>query len=120
MRVLDIDMDFFLEDIAYLKNNCFDRVDSNEYKTWKYDDIEYFLKNNLKLSKVKKIEGKVIENHNQALYYWQELINHNKLTIPFEVIHIDAHADLGLSNDLQCEFIFDKLLKLDVEERRIL
>lgn len=38
------------------------------------------------------------------------------ITIPFEVIHVDSHADLGLGYP-SWEFIMDSLLTLPVEER---
>lgn len=40
----------------------------------------------------------------------------DKLSVPFEVIHIDSHADLGIGYP-SWAFTLDSLLTLPVEER---
>ena len=47
--------------------------------------------------------------HNEALFFWQELITKEILETPFEVVHIDSHADLGLGY-LSWTYILDDLL----------
>lgn len=75
-----------------------------------------FLENKLGLSKETKIKGRIVNRHYEALYYWRKLIQENLLSVPFEVIHIDSHADLGLGYP-SWTFIMDSLLTVPVEER---
>lgn len=116
MRILDLDMDYFLsEPPSFIPENSTERVDGEWYKPWNEKDVITFLENNLGL-KNKKIKGKIITNHNEALYYWRDLINQRQLEVPFEVVHVDSHADLGLGY-ASWLFIFDLLLGLDVNDR---
>ena len=48
------------------------------------------------LSQSRKIPGRIVSDHNEALFFWEELINNKKLSDPFDVVHVDSHADLGL------------------------
>ena len=75
-----------------------------------------FLENNLGLSKDKKIQVCIVKGHNEALHYWKKLIDQNKLCTPFEVIHIDSHADLGLGYT-SWKYITHELLGYPVKER---
>lgn len=116
MKILDVDMDYFLYDVAhFISQDSKDRLE-NSYEVWKRENIIDFIENNLGLSKNNKIKGKIVEHHNEALYYWKELIDNNLLETPFEVIHVDSHADLGLG-DKSLFFIFEKLLGLNVDRR---
>lgn len=117
MKVLDLDMDYFLNDVPmFIPSSCKDRVSNDEYKPWSKSDVISFIENNLGLSKNKKIKGKILIHHHEALYFWRDLINFSKLKVPFEVIHIDSHADLGLGFP-SWVFIFERLLGLEVENR---
>ena len=96
MKILDIDMDYFLEDVPhFIPEDCTDRI-SEDFKTWNKEKIIDFIENRLKLSKNNKIKGKIVQHHHEALYYWKNLIDSGLLKVPFEVIHVDSHADLGL------------------------
>lgn len=50
------------------------------------------------------------------MFFWQELVENNELEVPFEVVHIDSHADLGLGYS-SWTYILDYLLQYAVEER---
>lgn len=116
-KVLDIDMDYFLDDIpTSISTSCTERVDENYYKPWNRESVIKFLENNLGLSKDNKIKGKIVTHHHEALYYWRNLIKESKLKFPFEVIHVDSHADLGIGHP-SWTFIFEKLLGIDVYKR---
>lgn len=117
MRILDIDMDFFLDDVAnFISDKDTSRIDGNYYKPWSEEDVINFIENNLGLSKANKVKGRIIVNHDEALYFWRDLIHKKILNIPFEVVHVDSHADLGLGYT-SWAFIYEKLLGLDVNER---
>lgn len=118
MRILDIDMDYFMEDIAHTSDTITERLSEEDYGdcVWSKERVYSFIENNLGLSKEKKIKGRIVTGHNEALIFWKELIAHNELTVPFEVVHVDSHADLGLG--FQSPYrIMDSLLYYPVEER---
>lgn len=117
MIILDIDMDYFLKEIPIMiSENSTDRVSDESYQVWSKEEVIEFLESRLGLSKETKIKGRIVTHHNEALYYWRGLIQADKLSVPFEVIHIDSHADLGLGYP-SWTFILDSLLTLPVEER---
>ena len=119
MRVLDLDMDYFMDKIAhYVKDETQERLSEDEYGTsvWSEAQVRYFIETNLGMSKVKPKYGRIIKGHNEALVFWSELIKNHKLSIPFEVDHIDSHADLGLG-DSSLSYINKTLLKWPVSER---
>lgn len=118
MRILDVDMDYFLSNVASnISQDSESRLEeSSYYRPWEKEKIEMFLENNLGLSKKSKARGRIVKHHNEALYYWRELVEDNQLQTPFEVIHVDAHADLGLGYS-SWQFILNKLLRIDVDKR---
>lgn len=117
MKILDIDMDYFLKKApSGISSKTKSRCDSKEYFPWKEDEVISFIENNLGLSKSNKIPGKVVTHHHEALYFWRDLIKSSKLSVPFEVVHVDSHADLGLGCG-SWVFIFEKLLGLQADMR---
>lgn len=117
MKILDIDMDYFLKEVpSFIPTNCNKRLPGDRFKSWSKKEVISFFKNNLGLSKNNKIQGKIVTHHHEALYFWRDLIKLSKLEVPFEVVHVDSHADLGLGFNSWI-FIFEKLLGLDVKKR---
>lgn len=117
MRILDIDMDYFFKEIPIMiSENSTERISDADYPVWSKDEVIDFFENRLGLSKEIKIKGKIVTHHNEALYYWRKLIQEYSLSIPFEVVHIDSHADLGLGYP-SWVFILDSLLSVPAEER---
>lgn len=114
-RFLDIDMDFFLNDIAYGMTGE-DRLDDNDYEPWSEERFRYFLEEKCLLSKHNKIPGRVIKHHNQAFNFWEELITDKVISQPFDITHIDAHSDLGLG-DSGWFYIVTELLHYPIEDR---
>ncbi len=95
MRVLDIDLDFFLADCCPLaeagKRPCLEG-----HEPWPEEKVIFFLENQCGLSLNEPIPGAVFETHDMALAYWQERMAEGTLTAPFHVTHVDAHSDLGI------------------------
>lgn len=95
MRVLDIDLDLFLEDTCPLapigERPCLDG-----HRPWETAEVERFLEQSCGLDKAHPIPGAVFDTHDKALYYWQSLIAGGRLSVPFSVTHADAHSDLGI------------------------
>ena len=120
MKVLDLDMDYFMERVATdVPFEIVDRLPEEEYGgfVWTERRIRQFLEENLGLSKQKKLPGRVVTGHNESLFFWEELIASKKLTIPFEVVHIDSHADLGLGCPTS-HFLQSAFLTLPIETRK--
>ena len=117
MRILDIDMDYFLKEIPIMiSGNSTVRISDDDYLVWSKDEVIDFFENRLGLSKEIKIKEKIVTHHNEALYHWRKLVQEYRLSVPFEVVHIDSHADLGLGYP-SWVFILDSLLSVPVEER---
>ncbi len=93
MRVLDIDLDFFLTGVCEL-------ADLGERPTgcapWPEGDVRAFLEERCGLSRRKPIPGAVFETHDGALGFWKARMDAGDLTPPFHVTHVDAHSDLGI------------------------
>lgn len=119
MRVLDLDMDYFMDSVAsFVPEDSQDRLREEDYgeSVWAKARVINFLENNLGLSKKNKIKGRFVKGHNEALLFWKELIEVGELSAPFEVIHVDSHADLGLGYSSWVH-ILDKVLRFPIDER---
>lgn len=101
MKILDIDMDYFMTEIAHTPYSCNERLKEEYYgnSVWSADKVKNFLEQNLGLSRDNKIPGRIVCGHNESLFFWEELIGSKKLNVPFDVVHVDSHADLGLGED---------------------
>lgn len=119
MRILDLDMDYFVKKVAIdIVDSKTSRLSEDEYGdyVWSEHEIRGFLENNLRLSKKRRIKGRIVSGHNEALFYWKELIENQHILIPFEVVHVDSHADLGVGYTSWI-YILNELLKYPVEDR---
>ena len=119
MKVLDVDMDYFMTDIANTPFSYSNRLDEGNYGSSVWSDVRVrsFLETNLGLSQMRKIPGRIICGHNEALLFWEDLIDSGKLKEPFDVIHVDSHADLGLGCP-SGSFLQGGFLSLPVATRR--
>lgn len=119
MKILDLDMDYFMTEIANTPFSCEERLDEEYYggSVWTEEKVRQFLERNLGLSKTNKIPGRIVEGHNEALFFWEELINSKRLSDSFDVVHVDSHADLGLG-DASWSFLQSAFLTLPIESRR--
>lgn len=95
MRVLDIDLDFFLADCCPLAEKG-ERPVLAGHEPWPEAQVTAFLEEQCGLSTEHPAPGRVFETHDQALTFWQEMQQAGRLTAPFAVTHVDAHSDLGI------------------------
>ncbi|MGP4105488.1 hypothetical protein [Virgibacillus sp. L01] len=116
MRILDIDMDFFLDGIAHWQNGE-ERLNDEDFKPWNEEEFKRFLEDKCLLSKDNPIKGRIIKEHNEAFFFWDELIKEHGLMTPFHVTHIDAHSDTGLG-DSGYIYIMGELMLQPIEKRR--
>lgn len=119
MKVLDLDMDYFMTEIANTSFSSMERLTEECYgsSVWPVDKVRQFLEKNLGLSKEHKIPGRVVCGHNESLFFWEELIESGKLREPFDIIHVDSHADLGLGGP-SGSFLQSMFLTLPIASRR--
>lgn len=78
MKVLDLDMDYFMDcDIHIASDSSTERLSEEYYghEVWSETRVKRFLEDNLGLSKEHKIPGRIVSGHNESLFFWQELIN---------------------------------------------
>ncbi len=117
MQILDIDLDFFQDGrFMFLADDEGKRVSAEEARPWKKEKVITFLENNCGLKMQQKIKGKIFTHHHEVFYELRELIKRCKLKIPFELNHIDAHADLGMG-DASWAYIMGELIHKPLIER---
>jgi hypothetical protein len=90
MRVLDLDLDFFLNNVCELAEYG-RRPDISQAQPWPEDKMRAFLEDQCGLSRNNRIPGRIFETHDQALDFWQA-----RAAMPIHVTHVDAHSDLGI------------------------
>src|ERR1700732_2331374 len=113
--VLDLDLDFFVRPIAYWPESG--RRSGDEYRHAKPGEVRAFLEQKCHLKIASKILGKEVVEHEDAFWTWRRWLDKRKLSEPFCVIHVDAHADLGLG-DGGWIYLLTELLALPVGQRR--
>lgn len=94
MRVLDLDMDFFLTDACPLAP-LGHRPDESCAKPYDDAEVTRFLEQQCGLSKDRPTPGAIFDTHDKALDFWAARIADGTLTAPFEVVHVDTHSDLA-------------------------
>jgi hypothetical protein len=114
MRILDIDLDFFVNGTANWRPVGSGRLDADEYPPWSTEEAFTFLRDGCKLTD--PIPGWVVENHGELFGKWAAAIDDGSLTTPFSVIHVDAHSDLGLGDATYIPLLTEVLF-LSPEER---
>jgi len=115
MNILNLDLDFFLHETVYHTEDSYN-TRAEDLPPWDKLEVINFLENVLGLSKSKKIPGFIVESHHEVFNIWKKLYLQNNLNIPFNVIHIDAHADLGLG-DSSWTYLLKNLLKFPWNQR---
>ncbi len=95
MRVLDIDLDFFLADCCPLAP-LGERPALPGHEPWAPEAVTDFLERQCGLSPARPLPGAIFETHDGALRFWAERIADGTLSAPFRVTHVDAHSDLGI------------------------
>jgi UPF0489 domain len=115
LRVLDLDLDFFIEGAANSRASNDARLDAADFPPWPREKALSFLEDRCKLTG--KLPGFVVEHHAGVFACWREAISAGSLQPPFSVTHVDGHADLGLG-DIGYEYLMTELLFLTPEERQ--
>jgi hypothetical protein len=114
-RILDLDLDFFLDGAATWRGREHDRLEAVDYPPWPLAQVFSFLRERCGLDR--RLPGFVVENHGELFPLWREAIDAGLLTPPFHVTHVDAHADLG-QGDFGYSYLMTSLLFEEPEHRR--
>jgi hypothetical protein len=114
-RVLDIDIDLFVNEPAYWCEPG-ERLSSDDYRAWSEIEIRSFLEARCGLSRANRIPGRIVDHHHEVFYVWRDLVESSRVEAPFEVVHPDSHADLGLG-DPGWVYLMGELLHLPISER---
>ena len=107
-RILDIDLDFFLDGVAHWRSSSDGRLD-DEYRPWETDAALTFLRDQCGLAD--PLPGFVVEHHGELFARWRQAIEAGNLHTPFHVTHVDAHADLGLGDAGYVQIMSDLLFR---------
>ena len=94
MRVLDLDMDFFLSAPCPLAKYG-ERPDESCAEVYSDEEVIRFLEEQCGLSREHPVPGAVFDTHDKALDFWKARLEEGSLTAPFEVVHVDTHSDLA-------------------------
>lgn len=95
MRILDIDLDAFVTPIKYGPGANCGRLRDEDYEIQSTEQVIEFLEDKCGLSKATPTLGCVFEDHDELFHCLKALIASKQVVPPFELIHVDAHADLG-------------------------
>ena len=112
--VLSVDMDFFVDGIALLRDDQ-ERL-GDDYHSWPVDEILEFLKSRCQWSPESPCRGAAITHHDEAFDLLRSEIELGRLKKPFRLVHIDAHSDLGMG-DTSYAFILGEVLRRPVNDR---
>ena len=94
MRVLDLDMDFFLTAPCPLAA-LGERPQEGCARAYSDEEVIRFLEEQCGLSRERPVPGAIFDTHDKALDFWQARMAEGLLHAPFEVVHVDTHSDLA-------------------------
>jgi hypothetical protein len=115
MNILDVDLDFFLNEIKYDASSN-DRLDDSEFIPWTKEQLRVYLEEICGLKTNDRIKGEIVTYHHEVFECMQELVENGKIQTPVNWYHIDAHADLGMG-DYAYIYVRQELLRCNIHER---
>lgn len=116
LKILDIDLDFFLNKKHTSIPTGRERLDSDEYVPWSEEKVREYLENKAGLRRDTPVRGKLFTKHDEVFFYLKSLQEFTEFQLTFEIDHIDAHADLGYG-DSGYHYIAAEVLSWPVAER---
>lgn len=94
MKVLDLDMDFFLTDACPLAP-LGERPPESCARPYGDEQVIAFLEEQCGLSRAHPVPGRIFDTHDKPLDFWLAQMEAGKLQPPFDVVHVDTHSDLA-------------------------
>jgi UPF0489 domain len=113
--ILDLDLDVFSWPIVYWPQSK-DRPADTDHVIASAEDVRFFMEEQCSLSPSRKLLGQEFTDHDEAFFVWRRWIREGRLTPPFDVIHVDAHADMGMG-DSGYMYLLSELLALPPDKR---
>lgn len=119
MYVLDLDLDFFIQGRVTGRSDArSNRPSDAEVQPQPHSEVSCFLEGACGLSKERRVPGQIVESHHELFPVLKHLIQTGRLTVPFELVHIDAHFDFGVGwRAASWKYILTELLLLPPEAR---
>jgi hypothetical protein len=115
VRILDIDLDFFLDHRPLFKPQSRPHVAAST--PWSADRVRQFLEQRCGLDRNNPLPGRTVTYHHEVFFDWGERIQRGSLSVPFSVLHVDWHADLGMG-EATPGYVLTALLDLPLDQRR--
>jgi len=115
VRVLDLDMDFFLSDPCPLAP-LGERPDESCARVWSDEAVRRFLEEQCGLSREHPVPGAIFDTHDKALDFWAARLGEQSLCTPFEVVHVDTHSDLAFGPP-GTNYVLNVVLSRPVDQR---
>jgi hypothetical protein len=115
LRFLNLDLDFFIDHIIHSPGSS-KRRPGPRFKPWTRKQVRHFLENQCGLSREKPVCGRFVTHHDGAFDYWRELVDDFENPTQIKLVHVDAHADLGLG-DGSSDYIMEDLLHQPLVKR---
>jgi hypothetical protein len=116
MKILDLDLDFFLYQRETYLAEVNRRLDNSSYKPWSHKKVMEFLETHCGLNTNNKPAGQFFTDHDEVFYYLRKLQENNDFALKFQIDHVDAHCDLGYG-DLSRDYIASEILDKDLAKR---
>jgi hypothetical protein len=116
IRVLDLDLDFFVSPIANFISGK-QRLNDDEYSVDQIDSIAQFLETQCGLTAVNRLPAKLFEEHDQVFDYLRMLKADPWREQQVDLHHIDAHSDTGGGLTSCWHYVFSEYLHLPLSAR---
>lgn len=95
-HVLDVDLDFFVEDPVHYPPGEGRRPEPAEHPVSDVGAALGFLREQCGLRRGRP--GAAVDHHDEVFHHWRAAIAAGVLVPPFDVTHVDAHGDLGFGD----------------------
>jgi hypothetical protein len=115
VNILDIDIDLFVDPRPWRK--AADRLSPTEYQPWSIQAVETYLTERCGLKRDYPLPGAIVAYHHEVFDCWKKLTASGQLETPFQLTHLDSHADMGMG-DGSCGYIMGDLLYREAIERQ--
>ena len=115
MRVLDLDLDVFVSPIVHVHSAI--RPSDADYTVWDAHSVRDFLEVKCGLSNLKPTLGAVFDEHDEIFDFINVQIAHGKMSPPFDLVHVDAHADMGCGQWLPIRYLLTDLMHRNQKDR---
>ena len=99
MRVLHICLDYFIEPGSVWAGQGAARLSDDHYRPWRPDAVREFLAAGFGLDPARPLPGSVVRAHEGPLAAWRAWIASGELVPPFDLVHLDAHSNLGAGDE---------------------